>query len=600
MNLVQINKKLLFLLKPREKIHAGLLLIMVLIMALLDMIGVASILPFMAVLTNPSLVETNFMLNTVYENSSVLGIENNQQFLFALGILVLILLLFSLAFKALTQYFLVLFLQLREYSIGKRLLEGYLHQPYSWFLNHNSADLGKSILSEVHQVIGGGMTQSMELISKSIITVLIILLLVIVDPKLAIIVGISLGGAYTIIFLVVRGYLKRIGEKRLKSNELRFTTISEAFGAAKEVKIGGLEQTYIKNFSSPAIVFARTNAYLLIVSQIPRFILEGIAFGGVLLIILYKMIQTGSFNSALPIVSLYVFAGYRLMPALQQIYNSLTNLTFMSPSIDSLYDDIKDLKVIHENKGGSTLSFTKKISLKDIYYNYPNASRTALKNINLTIPAKSTIGLVGATGSGKTTTIDIILGLLDAQKGSLEVDDNTITKENKRSWQRNIGYVPQYIYLSDDTVAGNIAFGVDRENINQEAIEKASKIANLHEFVIEELPKQYQTTIGERGVRLSGGQRQRIGIARALYHDPKILVLDEATSALDNQTEKVVMEAINNISKNVTIILIAHRLSTVKNCHKIFLLDKGEIINEGTFEELTKVSENFRNNANNL
>ena len=312
------------------------------------------------------------------------------------------------------------------------------------------------------------------------------------------------------------------------------------------------------------------------------------------------MIQTGSFNSALPIVSLYVFAGYRLMPALQQIYNSLTNLTFMSPSIDSLYEDIKDLKVIHENKDGSTLSFTKKISLKDIYYNYPNASRTALKNINLTIPAKSTIGIVGATGSGKTTTIDIILGLLDAQKGSLEVDDKTITKENKRSWQRNIGYVPQYIYLSDDTVAANIAFGVDRENINQEAIEKASKIANLHEFIVEELPKQYQTTIGERGVRLSGGQRQRIGIARALYHDPKILVLDEATSALDNQTEKVVMEAINNISKNVTIILIAHRLSTVKNCHKIFLLDKGEIINEGTFEELTKVSENFRNNANTL
>ena len=221
------------------------------------------------------------------------------------------------------------------------------------------------------------------------------------------------------------------------------------------------------------------------------------------------------------------------------------------------------------------------ISLKNICYNYPNSSRTALKNINIDINSKTTVGLVGSTGSGKTTTVDIILGLLEAQEGMLEVDGTIITKHNARSWQKSIGYVPQHIYLSDDTVAANIAFGVKSDLINYKAIEKASKIANLHEFVVNELPNQYQTKIGERGVRLSGGQRQRIGIARALYHNPQVLILDEATSALDNFTEKVVMEAVNNLNKNITIILIAHRLNTVKKCDNIYFLEQGEVKNQG-------------------
>ena len=208
--------------------------------------------------------------------------------------------------------------------------------------------------------------------------------------------------------------------------------------------------------------------------------------------------------------------------------------------------------------------------------------------------------MVGSTGSGKTTTVDIILGLLEAQKGTLEIDQKIITKQNSRAWQKSIGYVPQYIYLADDTIAANIAFGVEAKDINHEAVEKASKIAKIHDFIVNELPEQYDTTVGERGIRLSGGQRQRIGIARALYHDPKILILDEATNALDNLTERAVMDAVNNLNKqNITIILIAHRLNTVRKCDKIYLLEKGEIINEGTFDELIKVSENFRINANN-
>ena len=581
---MQIIKKVLFLLNPSERRQAYLLLFLILLMALLDMIGVASILPFMAVLTNPSLIETNMILNNIFQASNIFGVENHQQFIFALGVMVFVLLFVSLAFKALTTYLQVRFVQMREYSISARLVEGYLHQPYSWFLSRHSSDLGKTVLSEVNEVIGNGISPLMELIAKSAIAIAIIVLLIIADPKLAVIIGFSIGLIYAFIFFFLRNFLNRIGKVRLKSNQLRFTWISEAFGASKEVKVGGLEEIYIKRYSDSAKTFARSEASAIIISQLPRYIVEAIAFGGVLLIMLYMMTKTGSFNNALPVISLYVFAGYRLMPAFQQIYACSTQLTFVGPAIDALSNDIKNLKPIGLDRDHGILQLNKKITLKNIYYNYPNTSRTALRDININIPAKSTVGLVGTTGCGKTTTVDIILGLLEPQKGTLEVDGQIITRKNSRAWQRSIGYVPQHIYLADDTIAANIAFGVDPKNINQEAIKKVSEIANLHEFVIKELPKKYQTIIGERGVRLSGGQRQRIGIARALYHNPQVLILDEATSALDNQTEQAVMDAVNNISQDITIILIAHRLNTVKNCDIIFKLEKGEVIKQETVD----------------
>ena len=594
---MQTLKKLLYLLSSGERKSALLLLVMMLIMALLDMIGVASILPFMVVLTNPSLIETNIFLDKLFQTLSVFGVENNQQFIFALGVLVLVLLILSLVFKALTTYYQTRFVLMREYSVGKRLVKEYLYQPYTWFLNRHSADLGKTILSEVSGVIGNGLKPLLELIAKSLITIALIILLLLADPKLALIVGFSLGAAYLLIFSFVRSFLNQIGKDRLKNNQLRFTAVAEAFSAVKEVKVGGLEQTYIERFSNSAKTFAQNQASASVVALLPRFALEAIAFGGVMLLILYLIKQTGNFNNALPVISLYVFAGYRLIPALQQIYTSFTKLTFFGPGLDNIYNDLKSLKKFDSNHKQDILSFNKVINLKNVYYSYPNASRTALQNISLSIPAKTIIGLVGVTGSGKTTTVDIILGLLEAQKGTLEVDGQVITKKNLRAWQQSIGYVPQHIYLSDDTVAANIAFGRDSKYINQEAVAKASKIANLHDFVINELPKQYQTTIGERGVRLSGGQRQRIGIARALYHNPKVLIFDEATSALDSLTERAVMDAVNNLGKDKTIILIAHRLSTVKKCDKIFLLENGKIKNEGNFEELLKVNDNFRINA---
>ena len=590
---MEYYKKILFLLSSQERKNAALVLVMILIMAFLDMIGVASIVPFMLVLTNPDIIETNIILKKMYQTSKMFGVENNQKFLFALGILVLFLLITSLGFKALTTYAQTRFILMREFTIGKRLVKGYLEQPYDWFLNRNSADLGKNILSEVSLVVAGSISALMKLIASGAVSIALIILLIVTDPKLAIISGLTLGISYGIIYKLTYSYLSKIGKQRVISNQSRFTAVSEAFGAAKEVKVGGLEKIYIERFSNPAEKFAKDMTSQQVVVLLPRFALEALAFGGIMLLILYLMRQTGSFNSSLPIISLYVFAGYRLLPALQQVYASLSSLTFSGPALDRMYNELKNLKPLELKQDESVLTLKKEISLKNIYYNYPNSSQSVLSDVNITIPAKTTIGLIGSTGAGKTTTVDIILGLLELQKGTLEIDGKVVTKNNIAVWQRSIGYVPQQIYLSDDTVEANIAFGVNPKDISKKAIEKASKIANLHDFVKNELPKQYQTIIGERGVRLSGGQRQRIGIARALYHNPDLLILDEATNALDNQTEKAVMDAVNKLSNNITIILIAHRLNTVKNCDIIYRIDKGKIVSQGTAKELFDNSKNL-------
>lgn len=589
--------KLFYLLNRKERNQAALLLFMIIIMSLLDMTGVASILPFMAVLTNPSLIETNMILKSMFEASKFFGIQTSNQFLFALGVLVLLLLIISLTFKAITIYVQARFVQMREYSIGKRLVEGYLNQPYNWFLTRNSADLGKTILSEVEQLISFGMRPLMDLIAKSMIAFALIILLIIVDIKLTLVIGFVLGSSYLLIFFFVRSYLDHSGKKRLNNNQLRFTAINEAFGAAKEVKIAGLENVYIKKFANSAKTMARAQASSIVIAQLPRFILESIAFGGILLIILLIMSQTGSFNNALPIISLYVFAGYRLMPALQQIYEASTQLIFVSPSLNKLYYDLKSLEPYKKSKRQEPLIFEKDITLNSIFFAYPNSHKQIFKSFSLSIPAKSIVGIVGATGSGKTTLVDIILGLHKIEVGTLKVDGELITNNNLRSWQSLIGYVPQQIYLNDDTIEANIAFGIDYKNLNRENVVRASKIANLHNFINNDLPNKYETIVGERGIKLSGGQRQRIGIARALYHNPKLLILDEATSALDNQTEKAVMDAVNNLGKDITTIIIAHRLSTVKKCDKIFLLEKGQLIDQGNFEELINKNEDFRNNA---
>jgi len=586
-------KKILNLLSHNERRQVMYLLIMILFMALLDVLGVASIMPFIAVLTNPDIIQTNILINNIFKFSNIFGVETNNQFLFALGVAVFFLLVFSLTFKALLSYFQLRFTSMCQYGLSKRMLEHYLNQPYSWFLNRHSADLGKTILSEVGLIISKGLKPLMNLITSGTVALALLMLLILNDHKLALIAGFTLCATYLVIYKFTRSYLVRIGQERLKANQARFTVVSEAFNAAKELKVGSLEKAFLDKFSKPAKTLAQHSVIAGAISQLPRYALEIIAFGGMMLLILYLMLQNVIFTSALPLIALYVFAGYRLIPSLQQMYAAITQLRFVSPSLNSIHNDFMNLsvKVIQNNK--NILPLNKAITLKNLYYQYPNVSRTTVKNINLIIPACSTVGIVGSTGSGKTTIVDIILGLLQPQRGVLSVDDNDIDINNCVAWQRSIGYVPQDIFIADDTIAANIAFGIDKKDINHEHVQIASKIANIDDFV-KKLPEQYQTTVGERGVRLSGGERQRIGIARALYRNPQVLILDEATSALDNLTEQLVMKEIQKIGNNKTIIMIAHRLSTVQKCDIIFYLEKGELKAQGTYEELIKSSEGFK------
>ena len=581
------GKKLIFILTSHERRSAVLLTGMILVMAFVDMLGVASILQFMAVLTNPEVVETNGLINKVFLFSGSLGIKTIEHFLFVLGFIVFILLIASLALKALTIYFTARFALMIEYSIGKRLIQGYLYRPYSWFLYRNGTDLGKIILSEVAITVGNGVIPMMTIIAQGAVALSLLILLLLTDPLTALTVGAVFVVVYLGVLASTRGTLKRIGEVRVETNHGRFTTVSEVFGAIKAVKFSGLEDTYIKRYDKSAVAYARAQSAASVIIQTPRFLFEAIAFGGILLAILYVMREGRNFEEIIPIIALYTFAGYRLMPAVTQIYQCLSLLRLANPSLEIIYRDLRDVAPVHlKIDAHNPIILDKAICLYRVSFRYPNTTDSTLNCIDLDIPARSIVGIVGPTGSGKTTLVDIILGLLVPEKGHIAVDGHVINQSNRSEWQRTIGYVPQQIYLADDDVSANIAFGVSRQDIDQEAVVRAAKIANLHDFVSSELPKGYETSVGEAGIRLSGGQRQRIGIARALYNNPKILVLDEATSGLDELTETTVMDDINKLRDSLTVILIAHRQSAIRHCDLIYVLEKGKLKAKGTYENI--------------
>lgn len=587
-------KQIIYLLSKNEKKSAVQLFLMILIMATLDVAGVASILPFVAVLSNPAAIETSNFISSLYNFSNNFGINSNTEFLFFLGIIFFLLLLLSLSFKAFTIYVQLRFITMREYSLSRNLIEGYVRQPYSWFLNRNSAELGKNILTEVDFVVSQGLKSLIDLISYGVLTIFLLIVLILIKPMLTIMIGITFIFAYGAIFSLTGKFLKRIGKERGIANRKRFSLVNEVFGGIKELKVSGLEESYASRFEEPAKIFASHKASSHVLALIPRYAIEAFVFGGLILVIIFYVLKIGSFNDIVPTVALYAFVGYRLMPSLQQVYAAISRLRFVGPELEKIFDDFKIIKSNSIKSDKYNLTFKKEVNLKGLIYNYPNSKLSALKNIKLNIVKNKKIGIVGKTGSGKTTLVDIILGLLEPQQGTVEVDGVVLNRDNIRSWQRSLGYIPQDVYLADDTIANNIAFGVDPINIDKDMVIYCAKVANIHEFIINELPLGYETMSGENGVRLSGGQCQRIAIARALYNKPKILILDEATSALDNETEKIVMEALENLSKDITLIMIAHRMSTVRNCDKIFLLEKGTIKAEGSYDELIVSSQKFK------
>lgn len=584
-------KKILKLLNDEERKKLKKLLALTSIMAILDASGVASIVPFMAVLSNPDILTNNIYLSGIYKQ---FHFRDVNEFLLILGFAVFALTLLSLTLKAFTNYLQLHFSLFCEFSISRRLVEGYLNQPYEWFLSHNSADLGRKIVSEVNVVVFNALLPIMNIFTQGMIVIALLALLIFASPLLAAVTGGTLIGTYLLIYVSQRSLLVKFGTESNKANGERFLIISETFGAFKEIKLGMFEKIYLDDFTRSSKNFANSQAAHQVAAQMPRYALELISIGGLLVIMLFLMTQEKAFSDVLPIVALYAFAGYRLMPSLQQIYHSLSQVKYSKSSTDILYSDINNMSHYKNlDKPTSSICLTDSIQLSDIKFSYHQKSKLALNGISLNIKANSSIGIVGSTGGGKTTLVDIILGLLTSKSGHVSVDGQIIGPTNLRLWQNVIGYVPQQIYLTDNTLAANIAFGLPQDQIDFTQVERVSKIACLHEF-IEELPDGYYTTIGERGVRLSGGQRQRIGIARALYHNPSVLILDEATSSLDGITESLVMDAIYAIGNTVTLIIIAHRISTIKHCDNIYILENGEIKDSGTYDNLLSRNEYFK------
>jgi ATP-binding cassette, subfamily B, bacterial PglK len=590
-------KALLFLatlkevLGPESRAQFYVLLLLVVGNACLQALSVASIMPVTAAMISPGFVETNAILNKMF---IFLGFKRGEDFTIFLAVLAFASISLAQIAKTFTNHQQIKFCSLQQHALSKRLFSLFLNRPYSWFLEQDSAELSKNILSDVNQVINGVLLPSLLALSQIVTVLMLFGLLYAVSPSTAITVLLVFGLLYILIYRAIKPFIEQVGKSHFQANENRHLVISNALSAAKEIKLGAFEKTFIARFSKYSYSYATNYARAQAALQIPRSLVELIAIGGMLLLMLTSGKADTSVISAIPLTALYAFTAYRLMPALQQTYTGYAEVRTNLPALEVVYQrlNIRDLpeQIL---LGNEPVFFTNEICLSNISFTYPGSLEPAVRDFTLRIKAGSSVAIVGHSGSGKSTLATILTGLLPPTPGLITVDNVPIGCHNLLSWRQLIGYVPQQIFLSNDTVAANIAFGCDAAQVDMAAVEHAARLANLHEFVSEMLPKGYHTVVGERGVRLSGGQRQRIAIARALYNKPRVLILDEATSALDNITERYVMNAINNLPDDITTIVIAHRLSSVEKCTEIVLLDKGRIIGHGDYSELLKFNSSF-------
>lgn len=563
------------LLTRKQRLQAGALLLLTTSVAFFELIGVASILPFMAVLSSPETITTNKIINKVY---STLGFESHHSFLIFLGIMTFTLLMLGNAAKAINSWASNRFSGRWGHTISLRLFEQYLSQPYIFFIARNSSELRKLVLGEVQVLISGYLIPLLDVVSRSLICLAVIGLIFLADPVLAVGTVIVLGGAYVVVYAAIRKWLSHIGALRSNAQTARHKIVNEALQGIKNVKLTGQEAFYVKLFERPSRQQIRANALAVMAGELPRYALESFAFGGLLFVVLFKLSQTSDLQDTLPIVTLYAVAGYRLMPNFQAIFASATKIRFNSVVMTRIHEELqatqhKGTQAPHSSKP-EPLAFTRAIRLERASFSYPGSLRPVFRDLELEIHANTIVGIVGKSGTGKTTLVDVLIGLLDPSDGALFIDDTRIGLDNIRAWQSNVAYVSQHIYLSDDTLRRNIAFGLPDAEINEQRLEEVLRITALKELVENDLPKGLDTILGENGVRLSGGQRQRVGIARALYLDRPVLVLDEATSALDMETEREVMTAINNLGRSKTVIMIAHRLESLSAADAIIDLSK--------------------------
>jgi ABC-type multidrug transport system fused ATPase/permease subunit len=592
--LIATYRKLFSLFDKVERRRFWILTMVMVLVAVAEIRGSSAVLMLLNVLSVPDIVQSNDRLAAIY---AALGFESTFVFQVTLAVVVLVVVMAGLTVKALGTYALIRFSTMRGYTVSSRLLSAYLSQPYPWFLDRNSAELGKNVLNEVDGLVTRVIQPCLRLVANALLVLAILSFLVVVDPLVTLFSASVLGLGYGLIYLRFRGRLHRLGEDMMNAFEDRFVVAQEATGGIKDVKLMGLEATYVKSYAAAAQKAAHSGATIGVMGELPRFMLEAITFGtllGLILLLLFR--NDGNITSIVPTLGIIAFSTMRLLPSLQQIYHALISLRGATAILDKIVADMAEApkQQILDAPVPQPMKLERSLELSKVSFGYAAAERPTLRGVDLSIRARTTVGIVGGTGAGKTTLVDLILGLLTPDEGTIRVDGVPVTDENRRAWQMTLGYVPQSIFLTDDTIAANIAFGVPKDQIDMAVVERAARAAALHDFVLADLPQGYETMVGERGVRLSGGQRQRIGIARALYRDPTLLIMDEATSALDNITERVVMEAVQNIRADKTIILIAHRLSTVKSCDTIFLMERGRLLAQGSYDELLAGNEVFR------
>lgn len=572
------------------------LIIILILSSVTETFGISLLGPFFSIAIDPQKAKDIPFSSDLYR---IIGINSDLYLIVILGGGIALVFCVKGLLYFLSKYHILRFSYRHMKFIIEKLNRSYLYNEYIFFVYKNSANLMKNIVVETQNFNTNVLLSLLYGISNLLILILLLILLAITNLQL-LIVTITSFLPILIILLAMKTKLKKWGVELSVTKQNMIKILNHGLGGLKETKVLGCESYFETQMEFEASRFTRIAPLVKSFQMLPRIMIESsIIIFIIAYIILINIFSPELAGTIVSSMSIFAVASIRLLPAASQVMNALSNLPSSKHTVDVLYADLKDIEIYSKRnqnllesakyrknnfRSSKTIVFKQKINLSNICYSYPNSERTAVSEISLDIEKGQSIALIGKSGSGKTTLADIILGLLIPQSGDITVDGNSIYP-NLRDWQELLGYIPQSIYLLDDTVERNIAFGVSDNRIDDQKLERAIRAAQLEELITT-LPRGEKTRIGERGVMLSGGQRQRIGIARALYHEREVLILDEATSALDNKTEQLVSESIKSLSGKKTVIIIAHRLSTVEHCDRVYLLDEGKLIKTGKFTEV--------------
>ncbi|MCI6920197.1 MAG: ABC transporter ATP-binding protein/permease [Lachnospiraceae bacterium] len=572
-------KKLNYIFTKKEKIRLAGVFLLILIGSFMELLGVSVFLPFIQVLMEPEMVQSEVSLRRIYE---MFHFQSTDQFLIALGGMICIVYILKNSYLIMMQNAMLKFSYKTRMQLATKLLSTYMAEPYTFHLNRNISELQRSLQYDTGQFMQL-INASLQVLAEIAVVMCLGVYLFYTSPTISIVIlglVVICVGFFT---LLSRKYSRRIGKQNEAYNAQLYQWINQSLGGIKEVKVLNRESFFVDSYKDvykKLIKGAKNNEML---ATIPKYILETVCIVGMIIAVIVKLLWGRRDLTAFVVqMSAFAVASFRLLPSVGKINAYVNSIMYCRPALDLIYDDLKAIEdFVPEEQEEikhkvETWHLKEKIELQNISYTYDDADKEVLSNIELTIHKGETIALIGSSGAGKTTLADVFLGLLIPQKGHILVDGKNIY-DHMDSWHHMLGYIPQSIYLSDDTIRNNVAFGIRDEDIDDAAVEEALKKAQLYDFV-QTLDKGMNTFVGDRGVRLSGGQRQRIGIARALYFDPEILVLDEATSALDNETETAVMEAIESLKGLKTMVIIAHRLTTIRNADKIYEVTEGQAV----------------------